>query len=67
MLTYDTLTTEERLKLRSRLADLTTQTIEKEGEAVDTLFDKIMKVAIEVEKSLNHVVNAISASVDAEI
>ena len=67
ILKVDTLTTEERLKLRSRLADLTTEVIEKEGEAVDTLFDKIMKVAIEVEKSLNHVVNAISASIDAEI
>jgi hypothetical protein len=67
ILKVDTLTTEERLKLRSRLADLTTEAIEKEGEAVDTLFDKIMKVAIEVEKSLNHVVNAISASIDAEI
>lgn len=67
MLTYDTLTTEERLKLRSRLALLTTQTFEKEEEVIDTLFDKIMKVAIEVERSLNHIVSAITASVDAEI
>ena len=67
ILLADTLTTEERLKLRQRLALLTRQTLSEEQEGTENLLDGIMRRFAEVLEFADFATSAIGANIDAEI